>query len=670
MRYLFSAALVLRSLHGICQLFAPAAYPRNYFRDPLAVPMSLAANFGELRPNHYHMGLDIRTQHRENLPVFAAADGYVARVSIEPFGFGQAVYINHPNGYTTVYGHLNRFFPALADYIHKEQYRRRSWKVYLELPPSLFPVHKGDLIAYSGNTGGSQGPHLHFEIRRTAGDVNLNPLLFGLPVPDNTAPVISHLAWYDRSKSVYEQSPHLIAVTMPMRKGNMHVNTHGDQKFTIAPSLLSVPVAHIGFALQAFDTQSGSSNPNGIFEADLFMDERPIIGFQMDKISYDNTRNINAHIDYKTRLTGGPFLQQLFFLSGYPLPSIYAVPNGSSGRSADPAAIVAAGGHPPDGVLDIGDGRPHAIRIEIRDTYGNTSRLSFEVQYKPPAGSTDDSGDSPAKTSASAGEGISFADTAHGAHAKRFYPGMVDGLEDPDCSFYLGEKSLYDSVTIGTIVAGYPGSGRKPAAGASLPASSPAGDKGRSASSYGTDIGVSLPGGVSPTYAIGDPSIPLLEPVLVRMQYPRTLHADSLAVGGPAALSDPDHVVLVCFNGADKDVQRPEWREGWASARFREFGYFQLVEDRTPPVITPLQALEGASLAKAARIAFSVKDDLGTIRDFTAELDGSWLCFTNDKAQAYIYIFDEHCPPGPHMLKVTATDVAGNKTTKEYHFTR
>ncbi len=165
MRYLVLAAWLCCTFQGFSQFFSPAEVPRGYFRDPLAVPMSLAANFGELRPNHYHMGLDIRTQHRENLPVFAAADGYVARVSVEPAGFGQAIYICHPNGYTTVYGHLNQFFPALAAYVRDQQYRRQSWAVSLTLPPNQFRVKKGDFIAYSGNTGGSQGPHLHFEIR-------------------------------------------------------------------------------------------------------------------------------------------------------------------------------------------------------------------------------------------------------------------------------------------------------------------------------------------------------------------------------------------------------------------------------------------------------------------------------------------------------------------------
>src|SRR5215470_3390996 len=132
MRHCCILVFLFFSLSSSAQLFPATDYPRDYFRDPLAVPISLAANFGELRPNHYHMGLDIRTQHRENLPVFAAADGYVARVSVEPGGFGQAIYINHPNGYTTVYGHLNKFFPALAAYVHEQQYKRQSWSLSLQ----------------------------------------------------------------------------------------------------------------------------------------------------------------------------------------------------------------------------------------------------------------------------------------------------------------------------------------------------------------------------------------------------------------------------------------------------------------------------------------------------------------------------------------------------------
>jgi hypothetical protein len=613
------------SLQGFSQFFSATSYPRDYFRDPLDVPISLAANFGELRPNHYHMGLDIRTQHRENLPVYAAADGYVARISIEPGGFGQAIYINHPNGYTTVYGHLNKFFPALAAWVHQEQYRRQSWQVYLEIPPALFPVKKGELIAYSGSTGGSQGPHLHFEIRRTAGDINLNPLLFGLRVPDHTAPDIAKLAWYDRDLGIYDQSPHIVPAHLEAPRAARGPASPAHKAYTITPSLLVVHTTRISFALSAFDTQTGSANPNGIFEADLFEDDQPVIGFRMDKISYDNTRNINAHIDYKTRERGGPFLQQLFFLSGYPLPSIYAVPASKgfpSGEASDPAAHP-SGARPADGVLDIGDGRPHKIVIKVLDTENNSCTLVFEVQYKP-ATMPVDAALPPDSTAAVPG--------------KKFYVGMVDGVEIPGCAFYLGEKSLYDSMTIDATVSGYPG------------------------------LGHSIPGGVSSTYAIGAPWLPLLEPMLVRLKNEQTLRTDSLA--GSDWTAAERKIVMVCFNGDQKDVERPEWHEGWASARFRGLGNFELVYDTIPPTITPLGPLEGATLGKAPRIAFSIKDNLGALRNFRAELDGAWLCFTNDKGLAFIYTFDEHCPPGAHTLKVSVEDVAGNKTVKEYHFTR
>src|SRR5450432_3212081 len=260
---------LLISTITIChaQVFEPASYPKGYFRSPLDIPISLAGNFGELRPNHYHMGFDLKTDHHENLPVHAAADGYIAKIKIEPAGFGRAIYINHPNGFTTVYGHLNAFIPALDAWLKQQQYQQESWRVFLDLPPNLFPVKKGDLIAYSGNTGGSQGPHLHFEIRGTADDINRNPMLFGLPLEDNTKPTISRLAVYDRRLSLSEQSPKLI----PIKK-----TTEGYS--SISP-VVTVAFPKISFAISASDTHSGSVNPNGIFEAGIYDNDKPVIGF-------------------------------------------------------------------------------------------------------------------------------------------------------------------------------------------------------------------------------------------------------------------------------------------------------------------------------------------------------------------------------------------------------
>lgn len=597
MRNLLLAACLCSTFPCFAQFFPSEEVPRGYFRDPLGVPMSLAANFGELRPNHYHMGLDIRTQHRENLPVYAAADGYVARISIEPGGFGQAIYVNHPNGYTTVYGHLNQFFPALAAYVSDQQYRRQTWAIGLQFQPAQFPVKKGDLIAYSGNTGGSQGPHLHFEIRRTAGDVNQNPLLFGLPVPDNTAPTLQRLAWYDRNVGIYEQAPHILPIhPFPIRRGARPKAAAGvpaAANWSTPPGLIIVPTTRISFALSAFDTQSGSANPNGIYEAGLFVDDQPVIGFRMNNISYDYTRNINGHIDYKTRETGGPFLQQLFFLSGYPEPSIYGWP---AGRKSD-------------GVVRLDDGRVHVIRIVVKDTYGNHSDLGFRVQYRPAPG------------------GEAGLPPLPPPPGKKFYVGMVDGIETPDAAFFLGEKSLYDSATIAIIPFAGPGAG------------------------------VALPGCVSAVEAIGSRRIPLLDAVLVRLRL--------TTPGLPT-----DRIVMVNSDKTSRDVAKPQWQDGWASARFHEFGNFQLVEDREAPVISFPGEPEGANLSRAARLVISIRDNLGALRNFRAELDGAWLCFTNDKGLAYIYKFDEHCPAGQHTLRVSVEDVAGNKTVKELQFIR
>ena len=149
------------------QVFPEKNYPQHYFQWPVIAKHALAANFGELRPNHYHMGLDCKTDQKENVTVVAAADGYITKVKIEPYGFGRCIYINHPNGFTTLYAHLNDFYPALEKYITEQQYKLQSWKVFIDIPADLFTVKKGQFIAYSGNTGGSQGPHTHFEIRNT-----------------------------------------------------------------------------------------------------------------------------------------------------------------------------------------------------------------------------------------------------------------------------------------------------------------------------------------------------------------------------------------------------------------------------------------------------------------------------------------------------------------------
>lgn len=557
------------SMNSYSQFFDAPAYPRNYFRNPLGIPMNLSGNFGELRPNHYHMGLDCKTNARENLPVYAAAEGYIARIKIEPAGFGRAIYINHPNGITTVYAHLNDFNPFLEAWVKGQQYKLESWQVFLDLTPDQFPVKKGDFLAYSGNTGGSQAPHLHFEVRQTATDANLNPLYFGFPLQDNTAPKILRMAVYDRNQSTYEQVPKQFAAKQNKSGG-----------YIITPAIIQTNSPKISLAITAYDTHDGSSNLNGIAEGQLWIDEQPVIAFRMDGISYDQTRYLNAHIDYKTKKSGGPFLQHLSELPGY-TSSIYKKVNG-------------------DGVIDLSDMKVHDIRIVVMDAYGNKTQLNTKLQWQ--------GGVQPVVTTVS---------------GKLFQPMMLDVSESGSCEFYLGERCLYDKVHI---------------ASKELPAPAP---------------------GVSNIFQIGNPNIPLQEAFLIRLQPNRQLSENEKL-----------HTVMQWYAGAKKDVQKVEWQQGWAAARFRDFGYFQLIVDTEPPVIVPSGFTDGANLQKASRISFSVKDNLSKTKKVRVELDGSWLRFTNDKGHNYIYRFDEKCPTGEHELKIRAEDEAGNVVERVFRFRR
>lgn len=320
-------------------------YPQNYFRNPLNIPMQLAANFGAVRTNHFHMGLDLRTNSQENLPVVAAADGYVSRIKVERYGFGNAVYITHPNGYTTVYAHLNKYFDKLDEYVKERQYKDEKWEQDITFQPGQFPVTKGQLIALSGNTGGSAGPHLHFEIRDTKTEECINPLFFGFNIPDNVAPVISGLYWYDRRFSTYQPGANGIAVK---KAGN-----------TYTTDVVRVNSPMISFGIKAVDKANQGFNL-GIYKAELLMDGKLVYGFSIDKVSYDDTRNLNGCIDYTKFSRDKMSIQHLSVLPGMKLQN-YSVPNLT-------------------GIINLQDEDIHNIEIILKDVKGNTSRLVTKVQ--------------------------------------------------------------------------------------------------------------------------------------------------------------------------------------------------------------------------------------------------------------------------------------------------
>ncbi len=363
-------------------------YPQGYFRNPLNIPIILAGNFGELRPNHFHSGMDIKTQQRENLPVHAAADGYVSRIGVSHTGFGNVLYITHPNGYTTVYAHLNAFFPALQQYVKKQQYQAESWASDLTIPEGMFPVKKGDFVAWSGNTGGSAGPHLHFEIRNTTTEKPLNPLLFGFDIADTKAPDVYRLAIYNREKSIYEQKPLILTLK---KVGGEYVTTQ---------PVVKVNAAKAGIGLSAIDRMN-TGNIYGIYEVTLLQNNEPDIDFQLDNIGYDETRYLNAHIDYKIKKGGGPYYQLVFSLPGNKL-DIYHDLKG-------------------DGTIHLSDGEVHQVKLLVKDAYGNTSTVKLALQQ-------------------------SGTEDAPKACANTMYPDSRNIFENNQVEFYLDETALYDQV--------------------------------------------------------------------------------------------------------------------------------------------------------------------------------------------------------------------------------
>ncbi|MEO6328427.1 MAG: M23 family metallopeptidase [Ginsengibacter sp.] len=565
------------TLHFYCsisgQIFPPKEYPKGYFMYPVGAPIGLAANFGELRPNHFHMGLDCRTERRENLPVYAAADGYIARIKIEPEGFGRAVYINHPNGLTTLYAHLNNFFPALEKYVKEQQYKQESWRIFIDIPPDIFPVKKGVFIAFSGNTGGSQGPHTHFEIRDTKTDKVLNPLLFGFALKDNVPPSILRLAVYDRYLSTYSQTPKLYSLKF--------VN---GRYMPLSP-LIIMNTGKVSFGISAFDKYTGSTNNNGIYQAELFDNDEPVAGFQLDSISYDETRYMNAHIDYKLKLGGGPYVQHLSRLPGY-----------QQGVYKDVKS---------DGVISLDDGAIHSIKIIVKDPYDNASALEFKVQRglarsKP------------------------LNDASPYSEQIEFHPGFVNVFEKEDVQLFLDEQALYDSIRF----------------------------------SYAKKVSPT-PGAVSYIHMIQNGLVPVHDSFTIRLK-PTSEIADELK----------DKVIMERSWGAKTEIFKPKREQNWFTAKFRNFGNFQLLIDNIPPTIGVIGMRENANLGAASQIVFVVRDNNDEIKNFRAELDGKWLRFTNDKGRSFIYKFDEMCPPGNHELKVSVEDEAGNRTSRVFHFKR
>ncbi len=323
-------------------IFAQNEFPQNYFRSPIDFQIQIAGNFGELRSNHFHTGLDILTQGVEGKTVRSIADGYVSRINVSGGGYGNALYITHPNGYVSVYGHLRSFRKDIAQYLDSVQHEKHEFAMNLYPLPNQFPVKKGDFIAFSGNSGRSSGPHIHFEIRERDSEEPVNPFLLGIKVKDDVPPSIFSITRYNFTDTIDWDNFSKKTYSYEYINGKT-IKTNGNT----------------GFGIELQDYTTGRHNRNGIYQLSLKIDDTVYFEVKFDKLSFYTNRYINSYIDYGN-----------YLYSKKRITKCFVEPNNNWGNY-----LIKKN----RGIYRINDDSLHKVKIITKDFYGNTKTIRFNI---------------------------------------------------------------------------------------------------------------------------------------------------------------------------------------------------------------------------------------------------------------------------------------------------
>ena len=313
---------------------------------PLDLPFSLSGTFGEPRSTHFHLGVDIKTQGKQGWEVKSVAPGYISRIRVSVGGYGKALYINHPDQTTSVYAHLKKFAPKIEGYLKSNQYEKKSYKIQKFPERDEFPIDAGEVIGYSGNTGSSSGPHLHFEIRDTKSQKPLNPLLFNLPVKDSQRPQIQKLyLFYTENNSVTTPSE-----SLPLQKVN-------DSTYT---SPIITTSGKIGLGIQMYDRQDLSYNKNGIYKAQVKVNGKSIVHFEFDQLDYSDSKKLFLNVDYPAFKKNKIKIQKMFFQNHHPLTFMKSMNQG--------------------GIFHVELGKSYQVKLAIEDFSGNSSHAEIYIE--------------------------------------------------------------------------------------------------------------------------------------------------------------------------------------------------------------------------------------------------------------------------------------------------
>ncbi len=307
---------------------------------PLGIEMELAGNFAELRKNHFHGGIDIKTNQKEGYNVYAVGEGFISRINVKGSGYGHALYIDHPNGYTTVYGHLKEFSPKIQKYIEAKQYELKQSEIEYYPHMEELPIAEGEIIALSGNTGGSSGPHLHFEVRETDTERPMNPFLFGFEVKDHSKPIIAKLYGIPVQGKI---------------KGSTELSYIEAGKTYVAEG-------KVAFGVKAYDKHDNAPNNNGIYGIKCFVDDSLYYSYKAYRFSFDHNRYIYSLTRYPAYAKYRSWVYQTFREAENELEMFDYLRD--------------------DGVVEVKEGKRYEIRIEVSDFKGNKSSQKFYISGK------------------------------------------------------------------------------------------------------------------------------------------------------------------------------------------------------------------------------------------------------------------------------------------------